>query len=136
MSSRAIVPLVALVSVTVIHTALPADPEFKAMKPRGPRAPGDPDIPNGLAVVLPPRTQRERLELRALNNPFISGIAVQVNWRDIEPVQGQPDWSKLDELFAAAESAKKWVQLLIFPGFFAPEWAKQGAQVEIGRAHV
>jgi hypothetical protein len=70
------------------------------------------------------------LDLRALDNPFISGIALQIHWRDIEPVQGQPDWSKLDELFAAAESSKKWVQLLIFPGFFAPAWAVEGVKTE------
>jgi len=87
--------------------------------------------PTGLVVVLPPGKQKERLELRALNNPFISGVAVQMNWRDIEPVKGQPDWSRLDEVFAAAESGKKWVQLLIFPGFFAPAWAKEGAETDM-----
>jgi len=72
-------------------------------------------IPSGLAVVLPSGKKRyEFLNLQPLNNPFISGIAVQINWRDIEPVQGKPDWSKLDELFAAAESTKKWVHLIIW----------------------
>ena len=80
---------------------------------------------------MPPTKQKdERLELQALNNPFISGVAVQMYWRDIEPVEGQPDWSKLDALFAAAESGNKWVQLLLFPGFHAPEWAKEGAQTD------
>jgi hypothetical protein len=86
--------------------------------------------PNGLVVVLPPGKQKEQLEIRALKNPFISGVAVQMNWRDIEPIQGEPDWSRLDAVFAAAEQEKKWVQLLIFPGFFAPEWAKKGAEVD------
>jgi hypothetical protein len=54
-----------------------------------------------------------------------------MNWRDIEPTEGQPDWSRLDEIFSAAESTNKWVQLLIFPGFFAPEWAKDGAQSDL-----
>ena len=131
MSFRAIVPFVALVAVTVTDTVLPADPEPKAMRPGRPRALTDNSIPSGLVVVLKNKPQKDRsLDLRTLNNPFISGVALQIHWRDIEPVQGQPDWSKLDELFAAAESAKKWVQLLIFPGFFAPEWAKQGAQVD------
>ena len=69
-------------------------------------------------------------KLEALNNPFISGVAVQINWRDIEPVQGKPDWSKLDELFAAAASSNKWVQLAIFPGFFSPAWALEGAKTD------
>jgi hypothetical protein len=84
--------------------------------------------PGGLVVVLPSGKQNEQKEVLAINNPYISGVAVQMNWRDIEPTQGQPDWSRLDEIFSAAESTNKWVQLLIFPGFFAPEWAKDGAQ--------
>ena len=74
--------------------------------------------PNGLVVVIENKPQENRLNLRALNNPYISGVALQIRWRDIEPAQGNPDWSKLDQLFAAAEASKKWVQLLIFPGFF------------------
>jgi hypothetical protein len=91
--------------------------------------------PGGLAVVLPSGPTRGIYRrdqyLQALNNPFISGVAVQINWRDIEPVQGKPDWSKLDELFAAAESSGKWVQIAIFPGFFSPEWALQGAKTDL-----
>jgi hypothetical protein len=108
--------------------------------PAQPKGPGDQDlkrretlrctstddtIPSGLAVVLP-SGRYHSLNLQALNNSFISGVAVQINWRDLEPVQGTPDWSKLDDLFAAAESSKKWVQLLIFPGFFSPGWALEG----------
>ena len=58
---------------------------------------------------------------------------MQINRRDIEPVQGEPDWSKLDALFAAAVSANKWVQLDIFAGFFSPEWALAGAQTDLFR---
>jgi hypothetical protein len=87
--------------------------------------------PSGLVVVLPPGREKEQKDRLAINNPYISGVAVQINWRDIEPTQGQPDWSRLDEIFSAAESTNKWVQLLIFPGFFAPEWAKDGAQSDL-----
>jgi hypothetical protein len=87
--------------------------------------------PNGLVVVLPSGKQNEQKELLAINNPYINGVAVQMNWRDIEATQGQIDWSRLDEIFAAAESTNKWVQLLIFPGFFAPEWAKDGTQSDL-----
>jgi hypothetical protein len=92
----------------------------------------DHSLPSGLVVVIENKPQPDRaLDLRALNNPFISGVALQIRWRDIEPAQGKPDWSKLDQLFAAAESSKKWVQLLIFPGFFAPAWALEGAKTEL-----
>jgi len=42
-----------------------------------------------------------------LNSPSIAGVALQIRWSDVEPEQGAPDWSQLDELFAAATSAKK-----------------------------
>jgi hypothetical protein len=87
--------------------------------------------PNGLVVVLENKPEQSRFDLRALNNPFISGVALQIRWRDIEPVQGKPDWSKLDQLFVAAQSSNKWVQLIIFPGFFSPPWAMEGAQTEM-----
>ncbi len=90
----------------------------------------DNSLPNGLVVVIENKPQQDRLDLRALDNPSISGVALQIHWRDLEPVQGKPDWSKLDQLFAAAESSKKWVQLLLFPGFFTPAWAMEGAKTE------
>jgi len=86
-----------------------------------PCASTDDSAPSGLIVERPVSNspQQDRaLDEQALQNPFISGVAFQINWRDIESVQGNPDWSKLDELFAAAESSKKWVHLTIFPGFF------------------
>jgi len=103
-----------------------------------PKRPGTPPcgssedtIPSGIAVVIPPGEKGYKSgNLEVLNNPSLSGVAVQVNWRDIEPVQGKPDWSKLDALFAAATTSKKWVQLDIFPGFFSPEWALEGAKTD------
>ncbi|HXP85492.1 MAG TPA: hypothetical protein VN841_12270 [Bryobacteraceae bacterium] len=89
----------------------------------------DNSLPSGLVVVIQNKPG-QALDLRALNNSYISGVALQIHWRDIEPVQGNPDWSKLDQLFAAAQASKKWVQLLIFPGFFSPAWALQGAKTE------
>jgi hypothetical protein len=87
-------------------------------------------IPNGLVVVIENKPQENRLDLRALDKPYISGVALQIHWSDIEAVQGNPDWSKLDQLMAAAEASKKWVQLLIFPGFFTPAWALAGVQTQ------
>lgn len=86
-------------------------------------------LPSGLVVVVENQAGRA-LALHALSNPFISGVALQIHWGDIEPVEGKPDWSKLDQLFAAAESSHKWVQLLIFPGFFSPSWALKDAKTE------
>jgi hypothetical protein len=95
-------------------------------------ASSDETTPSGLAVVLPPGEKGyQSLNLKAVTNPFMSGITVQINWRDIEPVEGKPDWSKLDELFAAAASSKKWVHLDIVPGFFSPAWALEGAKTDL-----
>jgi hypothetical protein len=88
--------------------------------------------PSGLAVVRPVlNSQQNDQALKAvLNNTFISGIAFQIAWRDVEPAQGKLDWSQLDELFAEAEAARKWVQLVVYPGFFTPEWALAGVKTE------
>lgn len=86
--------------------------------------------PNGLVVVIENKPQESQLNLRALDNPHMSGVALQIRWRDLEPVEGRPDWAKLDQLFAAAKSHGKWVQLLTFPGFFSPPWALKGVQTE------
>ncbi|MGA2428478.1 MAG: hypothetical protein ABSH13_08240 [Candidatus Acidiferrum sp.] len=92
-------------------------------------ASADNSSPSGLVVVLRNKPDRD-LDLRSLNNPNISGVAFQIRWGDIEPVRGKPDWSKLDQLFHTAESSNKWVQLLVFPGFFSPGWALEGAETE------
>ncbi len=94
------------------------------------RASTEGSLPTGLVVVIVNKPQQDRLDLRALSNPSIRGVALQIHWGDIEPVEGKPDWSKLDQLFAAAERSKKWVQLLIFPGFFSPAWALEGVKTE------
>jgi hypothetical protein len=86
--------------------------------------------PAGLVVVIEDKPQETRLNLRALENAYISGVALQIRWSDLEPADGSPNWSKLDQLFAAAESQQKWVQLLIFAGFFSPAWALEGVHTE------
>lgn len=95
-------------------------------------APQD-SVPSGLVVVRHVNNsphQDQQLYDQALKNPFIRGVAFQIHWGEIEPVEGKPDWSQLDPLFAAAESAKKWVQLCVYAGFFSPAWALEGAKTE------
>ena len=118
-------------AVAFSEDALADQVDRTAKRPGRPQASTEMFAPSGLVVVLPSGKQNEQKELLAISNPYISGVAVQMNWRDIEPIQGQPDWSRLDEVFSAAESTNKWVQLLIFPGFFAPDWAKDGAQSDL-----
>ncbi len=60
----------------------------------------------------------------------MSGVALQIHWKDIEPAQGKLDWSRLDEMLLAATLTHKWIHLLIFPGFWSPSWALVGAQTD------
>jgi hypothetical protein len=78
--------------------------------------------PGGLVAVLT-YNSGQTLSLAAFDNPNISGVALQIHWADIEPTAGAPEWATLDALFARADATHKWVQLLIFPGFFSPSWA-------------
>jgi hypothetical protein len=120
-----------LLSLCLLSSTFPSAQARQSAAARPPSAPTDDSVPNGLVVVIENRPQTNpKLDLRALSNPFISGAALQIHWRDLEPVQGKPDWTRVDELFAAAESSRKWVHLLIFPGFFAPAWALEGVKTE------
>jgi hypothetical protein len=95
-----------------------------------PCASADGEAPGGLVVVIIDKPQNPTLDLAAVKNPCISGVALQIHWADLEPAKGKPEWSKLDQLFAEAEADHKWVQLLIFPGFFSPPWALEGVKTE------
>jgi hypothetical protein len=117
----------------VLASAFLLFPTTAMAESRPPRASSDDSAPSGLVVVRhvnnSPQQDRALYE-QALKNPFIKGVGFQIHWSDIELVEGKPDWSKLDELFAAAEKSKKWVQLCIYPGFFAPAWALEGVKTE------
>jgi Bacterial Ig-like domain len=88
-----------------------------------------PSPPTGLATVIAynPDPTIEASQLETISNPAVSGVAFQINWSDIEPAgpasEVEPNWSPLQQVFTAADAAGKWVQLLIFPGFFSPSWA-------------
>ena len=97
---------------------------------KGSCAPAVGSYPGGLVVVIADKPQNPTLDLSTLDNPCISGVALQIHWADLEPTKGKPEWSKLDQLFAAADAKHKWVQLLIFPGFFSPSWVLEGVKTE------
>jgi hypothetical protein len=78
--------------------------------------------PTGLVAVLT-YNSGQTLSLAAFDNPNISGVALQIHWADIELTQGDPQWATLDAFFTKAAASGKWVQLLVFPGFFSPSWA-------------
>jgi hypothetical protein len=101
--------------------------EPKEHDPGTPPTLGSP--PSGLVAVKPVR-KVTAFDPKTVTNPFINGLSIQIEWSTLEPAQGKPDWSKLDELFAAAEASKKWVHVMVYPGFNSPPWALEGAKCE------
>lgn len=61
-------------------------------------------------------------------NPNIAGLTFRTTWADVEPAEGNFDWSKLDTVFDNAEKNGKWVELVLIPGFGTPAWALQDVQ--------
>jgi hypothetical protein len=64
-----------------------------------------------------------------LNNPAISGLALQIQWDTLNPYsptnttgQNPYDWSYLEDAFTLATAAKKTIQLIVTPGFQSPSW--------------
>ncbi len=86
-------------------------------------------VPYGLGATIK-YDPTEMLDMKVFRNPYIRGVGLQIHWSDIEPAKGEPNWAPLDELFAAAQASHKWVHLLIFPGFFSPPRALQGAETD------
>jgi len=60
------------------------------------------------------------------DNASISGVALRVNWRDLEPAANQFDWGIVDGVFASATASHKFVVLILVPGFGTPDWALEG----------
>ncbi|MFI5042868.1 MAG: beta-galactosidase, partial [Acidimicrobiales bacterium] len=60
------------------------------------------------------------------DNPSIAGVALRVNWVDVEPSRDQFSWQVIDRVFAQAAPSHKFVVLILVPGFGAPAWALQG----------
>jgi hypothetical protein len=116
--------------VLVLACASPLFRDTAIAESEQPQASTNGSAPSGLVAVIKDEPQNPSLDLRALDNPYISGVALQIHWNDIEAVEGKPDWSKLDALFDAAKTSNKWVQLSIFPGFFTPAWALEGVKTD------
>lgn len=95
-----------------------------------------PTQPTGLTAVnnLEPSAPRGSFfdgilfDDRTYTNPNIAGITFRTSWADLEPTEGNFNWSKLDTVFNASEKNGKWVELVLIPGFGTPAWALQGVQ--------
>jgi hypothetical protein len=87
-------------------------------------------VPYGLGAVIK-NDPAQPLDVKPFSNPYISYVALQIHWSDIEPAKGEFNWERLDQVFDAAQKSGKYVHLYVFCGFWAPTWAIQGAVTEI-----
>lgn len=63
-----------------------------------------------------------------LDKDFVDGIALQIGWRDVESIQGDYDWHRVDKVVGEAQRRGKRATLHLLP-LHPPEWIfKAGAQ--------
>jgi hypothetical protein len=55
-------------------------------------------------------------------NPNVDGIVLRADWGQIEPTEGQIDWSYFDRGFELAKKHNKQIEIIIIGGKFSPEW--------------
>jgi len=66
--------------------------------------------------------------LNVFANPNTAGITFRTSWAAVEPTEGTFDFDKIDSVFTNADAHGKWVDLILIPGFFTPDWALRGVQ--------
>src|SRR6185436_7466331 len=64
----------------------------------------------------------------ALANPDVTGMSIRQAWAQLEPVEGQFDWSFLDSEVARASAAGKAVLLRIATQSGKPAWVTTAIQ--------
>lgn len=57
-----------------------------------------------------------------IGNPAVCGLTIREQWKNIEPGEGNYDFSRIDDAVARATSLNKTIQLIIVPGFYTPNW--------------
>jgi Beta-galactosidase len=67
-----------------------------------------------------------------LENPDVDGVSIRTGWADIEPTEGDFDWSYLDSTVAAAAGAGKQVLLRIGTMSSRPAWVDEAVEAAGG----
>jgi hypothetical protein len=127
---------VLVVALLVFPGTATAEPEQPISTSESrPHAPARTGMPYGISAVNSIDAHRvgklfdtNNPTLNAYTNPNTSGVTFRTSWADVEPREGQLDFSKIDTVFASAEKYGKWVELVLIPGFGTPSWAMQGVQ--------
>lgn len=63
-----------------------------------------------------------------LAHPDFVGVSVRTYWRDIEPTQGNRDWTYYDSLVSAAQAQGKRVILRLEAAWASPQWVLTAVQ--------
>lgn len=58
----------------------------------------------------------------ALNKPFVDGLVIGGAWNQIEPTEGNYDWSSIDQYLDLVKAKDKKATITLYPGKFAPAW--------------
>jgi hypothetical protein len=63
--------------------------------------------------------------------PFITGWLVRPGWADVEPIEGQYDWSLIEGEIATAKRLKKKITLAILGGPQTPAWVYEAGAKDV-----
>jgi hypothetical protein len=64
------------------------------------------------------------VDVGASRLPFLGGMSIRANWKDLEPQEGKTELSYLDDAFAETTKAAKNAMLRVLPGRHSPDWLK------------
>lgn len=71
----------------------------------------------------------QAVEEALIQLPFVAGFCVRTTWEDVEPKDGEFDWSYIDEQLALGQRDGKKVILRVMAGVYTPDWVySKGAQ--------
>jgi Beta-galactosidase len=86
---------------------------------------GRAQIPQGVFSIanlgLPPQDE-------VLNNPNVDGVTVRLNWADLEPTEGQYDFTYLDTTLASVNAVGKKALLRVMTQGAKPAWVTTAIQ--------
>jgi hypothetical protein len=123
-------PPVVVNATPVVATPIPVI--TSAPGPSGETAVPPPPPPSGSAKVtrgvFAITGHDQPFTAATFSNPAVDGIVIRTFWSDVEPSQGQYNWSFIDSQVQAASAAGKKVILIVLAGAFCPQWALQGVQ--------
>jgi len=78
--------------------------------------------PTGLVAVKIYQPGQVPFEGQVFTDPWITGVDLLAQWRNLEPAFNTFNWTFLDCVFSQADQHDKFVVLTLVPGFEAPDW--------------